>query len=140
MTGIVDNNVYFFLWRDMALRSEKQKMFVQEYLVDLNATQAAIRAGYSKNRADATGYNLLRNPEIQAELQKAKEKRCKKTAVTQEMIVNGLLKEALDEENGSPASRVSAWEKLGKHVGIFGEDNAQKIPREFVISRRNRDK
>ncbi|SUV40803.1 Terminase small subunit [Avibacterium paragallinarum] len=39
--------------------TDKQKRFVEEYLIDLNATQAAIRAGYSKNRASELGYQLL---------------------------------------------------------------------------------
>lgn len=52
----------------MARISAKRLAFVREYLVDLNATQAAIRAGYSKSRADAIGYDLLRNTEISAEI------------------------------------------------------------------------
>lgn len=47
----------------MAL-NDKQSKFVKEYLVDLNLTKAAIRAGYAPKRADATAYNLLRNTEI----------------------------------------------------------------------------
>ena len=45
--------------------TEKQKQFCHEYLVDLNATQAAIRAGYSKNSASAIGHENLRKPEIE---------------------------------------------------------------------------
>ena len=44
----------------------KRKAFAVEYLKDFNATQAAIRAGYSANGAEATGYQLLRNPQIAA--------------------------------------------------------------------------
>ncbi|HGN6738866.1 TPA: terminase small subunit, partial [Pseudomonas aeruginosa] len=47
----------------MALTA-KQRRFVAEYLLDLNATQAAIRAGYSKNRASEIGYQLLQKPDI----------------------------------------------------------------------------
>ena len=45
--------------------NDKQRRFVQEYLIDLNATQAAIRAGYSKKTAYSQGHDLLKKPEIQ---------------------------------------------------------------------------
>ncbi|HCF4311780.1 TPA: terminase small subunit, partial [Pseudomonas aeruginosa] len=47
----------------MAL-TKKQRLFVDEYLIDLNATQAAIRAGYSTRRAAEIGYQLLQRPEV----------------------------------------------------------------------------
>ena len=49
----------------------KQQAFVAEYLVDLNATQAAIRAGYSVKDADKIGMKLLRNTRIKAAIDKA---------------------------------------------------------------------
>ena len=48
----------------MSQLTEKQKKFVEEYLIDLNATQAAIRAGYSVDTASQIGYENLRKPEI----------------------------------------------------------------------------
>ena len=50
--------------------TDKQQRFCEEYLVDLNATQAAVRAGYSEKTAGAIGFENLRKPEIQAYLQK----------------------------------------------------------------------
>lgn len=50
--------------------SPKQEKFVDEYLLDLNATQAAIRAGYSKRSAGAQGCELLKNPKVAAEVEK----------------------------------------------------------------------
>jgi phage terminase small subunit len=55
--------------------TEKQKAFVREYIVDLNATQAAIRAGYSKKSAAAIGDENLRKPAIKALVSKAMRKR-----------------------------------------------------------------
>ena len=49
--------------------TNKQKAFISEYLVDLCATKAAIRAGYSAKRADAIGHENLRKPEIKAAIQ-----------------------------------------------------------------------
>jgi len=106
--------------------SPKQKAFIREYLVDLNATQAAIRAGYSPHRADQIGYENLRKPGIKAAIDKAQKKRADKVKITAEMVVEGLLREAtLDGSGSSHAARVAAWEKLGKHLGIFERDNAQ---------------
>ena len=48
----------------MAKLTEKQQRFVEEYLVDLNATQAAIRAGYSVKTADVQGSRMLRNVKV----------------------------------------------------------------------------
>lgn len=64
----------------MAL-TDKQRRFVDEYLVDLNATQAAIRAGYSRKRADAIGYENLRKPELAASISEAMKARENRTLV-----------------------------------------------------------
>ncbi len=60
----------------------KQQNFVKEYLVDLNATQAAIRAGYSAKTANIQGPRLLVNVSIQDEIQKQRDKAEKRTEVT----------------------------------------------------------
>lgn len=73
----------------MAL-TEKQARFVQEYLVDLNATQAAIRAGYSEKTARSLGQRLLTNVDIQNEIQKAKESRSYRTHITQDAVLREL--------------------------------------------------
>jgi phage terminase small subunit len=52
----------------------KQTRFVAEYLIDLNATQTAIRAGYAAKRADSAGHQLLRNTEIAAAVAEGKER------------------------------------------------------------------
>lgn len=65
----------------------KQARFVAEYLIDLNATQAAIRAGYSANRADAMGHENLRKPEISAAVQQSMHKREQRTEITQDRVL-----------------------------------------------------
>lgn len=70
----------------MAL-TPKQERFVQEYLVDLNATQAAIRAGYSRKTADVQGSRLLGNVKVQAVIQEAMKKRAQRTEITQERVM-----------------------------------------------------
>ena len=68
----------------MAKLTPKQKRFVAEYLVDLNATQAAIRAGYSEKRASEIGYQLLQKTTVQAAIQEAMADREERTGVTQD--------------------------------------------------------
>lgn len=70
--------------------TEKQRRFVEEYLVDLNATQAAIRAGYSQDTAGSIGHENLKKPEIQLALQQARLEQQKRTAIT----ADGALREA----------------------------------------------
>ncbi|WP_010094391.1 terminase small subunit [Ornithinibacillus scapharcae] len=72
--------------------TEKQKRFVEEYLIDLNATQAAIRAGYSKKNADKIGPELLGKTRVTEAIEIAKKKRSKRTEITQDRVLNELAK------------------------------------------------
>ena len=70
----------------------KQKAFVAEYLIDLNARQAAIRAGYSEHTATIQGCRLLTYPNIQLEIETASKKREIRTNVTQDRVITELAK------------------------------------------------
>jgi len=73
----------------MAL-TPKQQRFVEEYLIDLNATQAATRAGYSDKTARKIGNENLTKPDIQGEIQKRMKDREKRTGVTQDKVLKEL--------------------------------------------------
>lgn len=73
----------------MAL-TELRKRFVEEYLKDLNATQAAIRAGYSAKTANEQAARLLANVSIQAEIQRRQKDRSKRTEITQDRVLQEL--------------------------------------------------
>ena len=104
----------------MANLTPKQQRFVEEYLIDLNATQSAIRAGYSEKTAQEIGSENLSKPMVAKAIAEAQEKLSNKAQVTVEMVVQGLLNEAKDLSEGSTQSaRVSAWAHLGKHLGMF---------------------
>lgn len=68
----------------------KQKAFVSEYLIDLNATQAAIRAGYSEKTANEQGSRLLANVSVIKAIKEAIDKRSEKTEVNAEYVLNRL--------------------------------------------------
>lgn len=70
----------------------KQERFVQEYLVDLNATAAAKRAGYSDKTACEQATRLLANVKVQTAIQDAKKARQERTEITQDMVIRELAK------------------------------------------------
>lgn len=72
--------------------TEKQQRFVDEYLIDLNATQAAIRAGYSVESARDIGCENLTKPNIQQAIAKAMAERSKRTGINQDRVVLELAK------------------------------------------------
>lgn len=70
--------------------TDKQARFVEEYLVDLNATQAAIRAGYSEDTARSIASENLSKPDIAEAIAAAQAERSKRTQVTQDMVIQEL--------------------------------------------------
>lgn len=76
----------------MAKLTLKQQRFVDEYLIDLNATQAAIRAGYSAKTAMEQGYQLLQKTSVQQAISEAMAERSKRTGVNQDRVVLELAK------------------------------------------------
>lgn len=117
--------------------TDKQKRFVQEYLIDLNATQAAIRAGYSEKTARFIGHENLTKPNIQSLIEQKQKKIEEKTGVTIEWVIAELVDTydhcrqkvaVLDHEGNEtgewkfePGSAVRSLELLGKHLGMFKE-------------------
>lgn len=123
--------------------TDRQKEFVRQYLVDLNATKAAIRAGYSERTAYSVGQRLLKNVEIQRAVAAAQAKRAQRVEVTQDYVLSNLVEvvertmqrapvldrkgeQVTDEEgravwtfDAKNANR--ALELLGKHLGIFAD-------------------
>ncbi|MCW2277745.1 terminase small subunit [Heliophilum fasciatum] len=73
----------------MAL-TDKQARFVEEYLIDLNATQAAIRAGYSVKTANEQGSRLLANVSVRARIDERMAELSRRTGVNQERVIREL--------------------------------------------------
>ena len=77
----------------MAKLSKKQQAFVDEYLIDLNATQAAIRAGYKRSEyTDTNAAKLLDNTRIAEEIEKAMAERSKRTGINQDRVLQEIAK------------------------------------------------
>ena len=131
----------------------RQKRFCEEYLIDLNATQAAIRAGYAKRSARQIASRLLTNDDIRAYIAELQKERMVRTEITADYVLAGIketaerclqrspvmewdyearaLVQKKDEQgqgvwefDSTGANR--AFELLGKHIGIFEKDNRQR--------------
>ena len=94
----------------MAKLTAKQQCFVAEYLIDLNATQAAIRAGYSERTADVQGVRLLGNVKVQEALNKAIKNREQRTNITQDQVLQELAKIAFS--NGADFAKVVTEKRM----------------------------
>ena len=70
--------------------TERQEQFCNEYLIDLNATQAAIRAGYKEKTAYSAGQRLLKHVEIQKRIQQLKNERSERTEISQDRVLKEL--------------------------------------------------
>lgn len=77
--------------------TEKQQRFIEEYLVDLNAKQAAIRAGYSEKGAEVTGSKLLANPKVSAAVSTARDQQSQRTLIEADRVIKELAVTALSD-------------------------------------------
>ena len=160
----------------MADLTDKQKRFCEEYMIDLNATQAAIRAGYSEDSAGSIGHENLKKPEIQEYVSKLQKKLSNKLEISRDRVLREYARLAFSDirqfydENGRLLSpheladdaaaalagievyeefgfdktgekqhigdtkkiktynKLQALQDLGKHLGVFEEDNKQRNP------------
>lgn len=131
--------------------SPKQARFVEEYLVDLNATQAALRAGYSPRTANEQGARLLANVSVQEAIQTAQKDRSKRTGITAERVLQELaligfsdIGKILDMDGESPrlrpvneitklARRAIASVKVRRYFEGGGEDAREVEVTEFKL-------
>lgn len=100
----------------------KQKRFVAEYLVDLNATQAAIRTGYSKKTAGEQASRLLADVRISEAVAKAQRKTQDRIEYTSDQWRRDVMRIATDaEQNGDITNALKGRDMLGKSLGIYSE-------------------
>lgn len=116
--------------------TKKQDRFVLEYLIDLNATQAAIRAGYSPATANEQGARLLANVSVRAAIDKAIAERSRRTGVNSDRVVMELAKiafvnanDVIDAETATikpGAAREDTAAIQSVKVKTFGEDGLER--------------
>ena len=100
----------------------KQQAFVNEYCLDKNATQAAIRAGYSKATAHSIGGENLKKPEIAQEIAKIMAERAENSKITLDRVLDAYASIGfadIDLNDVKPADKLKALEGLMRHLGGF---------------------
>lgn len=106
----------------------RQAAFVREYLIDLNAKQAAVRAGYSEATAQEQASRLLSNVKVRAAVDAGKADRAAELKVTASDVIRILLKEATADDGPTcKTGRVKAAELLGKHLAMFDERSKVEV-------------
>jgi phage terminase small subunit len=100
--------------------TDKQNLFIQEYLTDLNATQAAIRAGYSEKTAQRIGSENLSKPVIKAEIERLQAETSTKLQVTKESLIKDLLtiKDLCLTDTRSIHNSIKAIDTINKMLGF----------------------
>lgn len=120
----------------MAKLTEKQKRFAEEYLVDLNATQAAIRAGYSPDTANEQGSRLLANVNIKSTVDKMIAERSRRTGINADRVIREIAKiafvnagEIVDLDTALLMDKISDDDMAAIQsvkVKTFGEDGVER--------------
>ena len=132
----------------------KQSRFVDEYLTDLNATQAAIRAGYSEKSARAASQNNMSNYVVAEAVQQRMNERSKRTEINADFVLNGIMKNISRCEQGEPvrdrsgelvmietedgliapaykydaSNALKGYELIGKHLKLFTDKHEHAGP------------
>jgi phage terminase small subunit len=95
---------------------------VQEYLIDLNGTQAAIRAGYKKKNADVTYAQVLGNPRVGQEIAKAQAERARRCEITQDNVLKEIASvgfATVPHPHITVANKLTGLDMLSKHLGMY---------------------
>ena len=112
----------------MAKLTDKQTAFVREYLVDLNATQAAIRAGYSERTASRIGPQLLGKTCVREAIEKAQAKRARRVEIKAEDVLRGVIEVTTQaRDSGDLKTALKGYELQGKHLGMWTEKVKQEV-------------
>ena len=110
----------------MQALTHKQARFVDEYLVDFNGAQAALRAGYSQKAAKEAAYQLLTNSHIAKAVESRAQEASEKLKITRERVLQGFLEAAaMAKEEGNAMAIVSAWREVAKLLGMYPSSRVQ---------------
>ena len=104
----------------------KQQRFVAEYLVDGNATQAAVRAGYGVAGARIAGYRALKNVAISRAIAGRQRADATRLSITRERALAGLLEAvAVAREEREPAAMIAGWKMIASMLGLMAPARVQ---------------
>ncbi len=146
----------FSIERGEVEMNERRKKFADEYLIDCNATQAAIRAGYSKKTAYSQGERLLKNVEVQNYISETMKQLADEKIATADEVIQYLTSVLRGESKGeeivvegcgdgvseaktmlkapSEKDKLKAAELLGKRYGLFKDSIAMEIEPVVIVN------
>lgn len=105
--------------------TDKQERFCREYMIDLNATQAAIRAGYKEASAKEQGYENLTKPHIESRIKELQKKKAKELDITFNDVLYVFWSIA-QKASARDSDKIKGAEDTAKMLGFFEEHNKQK--------------
>lgn len=101
--------------------STKMELFVSEYLVDLNASEAVLRAGYKTKNPNRLGTELLRHPLVKSRIDEALSKRLEQNEIKADYLINKLISIIENTEKANPQACLRAIELAGKSIALWKE-------------------
>lgn len=110
----------------------KHEAFCREYMIDQNATQAYIRAGYSENGANVSACQLLSNPNIKDRIADLTEEAMRRNRLTVDDII-GVWKDVIDDPECKKSDKLIAARDAGKYLKMFVERHEHDIHGEVTI-------
>jgi len=120
--------------------TERQEVFCNEFIKDLNAVQAAIRAGYSIQHSKKNAYTLLRQPRISERISELKANSVKRTKIEADDILRRLIRIAeRTEQEGDYNAAIRSLELLGKHQALWTDRNITEIQNAFATGNSDED-
>lgn len=106
----------------------QQEQFCQEFIKDLNALRAAIRAGYGEQHAKKNAWQIVRNPNVSARIAELKAEQTKRTKIEADDILRRLVRIAeKTEQEGDYNAAIRSLELLGKHQAMWTEKNITEM-------------
>lgn len=118
----------------------KQELFCQEFIKDLNAVQAAVRAGYLPQHAKKNAYTFLRHAGISARISELKADSMKRTKIEADDILRRLIRIAeRTEQEGDYNAAIRSLELLGKHQALWTDKNITEITNAFATGNSDED-
>lgn len=99
--------------------SDKQALFVDAYLVNLNGSEAVKQAGYKTNNPNRLASELLRHPLVRKTIDEKLDARKETFEIQADMVLARLQKIAMSQEEDNPQAAIRSWELLGKYLGLW---------------------
>ena len=97
----------------------KMLRFVEEYMIDLNASAAVLRAGYKTRHKEKMATQLMQHPHVKREIANRVQERRERMELSADYVINKLIAIVEETESGNPQAALRGLELLGKHLGLY---------------------